>query len=74
MLDETSPSAPPDALAKRLMRQVHDGAIIVLHDGDQGRAAEGGRTYEAALTPAIIAALRARGYRFVTLADLEATR
>ena len=38
MLDETSPQAPPDVLANRLLRQVQDGAIIVLHDGDQGAA------------------------------------
>ena len=71
MLDETSPHAPPDALADRLLRQVRDGAIIVLHDGDQGRAAAGGRTYEAGLTAQIISALRGRGYRFVTLAELD---
>jgi peptidoglycan/xylan/chitin deacetylase (PgdA/CDA1 family) len=73
MLDETSPHAPPDALAERLLRQVGDGAIIVLHDGDQGRAEAGGRAYEAALAPQIIAVLRARGYRFVTVAELERT-
>jgi peptidoglycan/xylan/chitin deacetylase (PgdA/CDA1 family) len=66
MLDETSPNAAPDVLAERLLRQVGDGAIVVLHDGDQGRG-DGGRAYEARLAPRIIAALRARGYRFVTL-------
>ncbi len=70
MLDETSPNAPPDVLVERLLRQTGDGAIVVLHDGDQGRAGPGGRSYEAALAPLIIAALRARGYRFVTLAEL----
>ena len=72
MLDETSPNAPPSVLAERLLRQVTDGAIIVLHDGDQGRAdAAGGRAYEAELTPLIITALRARGYRFVSVTELE---
>ena len=66
MLDETSPNAPRGALEERLLRQVGDGAIVVLHDGDRGRG-EGGRAYEARLAPRIIAALRARGYRFVTL-------
>jgi peptidoglycan-N-acetylglucosamine deacetylase len=66
MLDETSPNAAPDALAAKLLQQVGDGAIVVLHDGDQGRGA-GGRAYEAKLAPRIIAALRARGYAFVTL-------
>jgi peptidoglycan-N-acetylglucosamine deacetylase len=73
MLDETSPSAPPPALAERLVRQVGDGAIVVLHDGDQGRPDAGGRAYEAQLVPRVIAALRARGYRFVTLDELDRT-
>jgi peptidoglycan/xylan/chitin deacetylase (PgdA/CDA1 family) len=66
MLDETSPNASADDLAARLLRQVHDGAIVVLHDGDRGRGA-GGRSYEARFVPRIIAALRARGYRFETV-------
>jgi peptidoglycan/xylan/chitin deacetylase (PgdA/CDA1 family) len=70
MLDETSPDAAPDALAEKLLAQVGDGAIVVLHDGDQGRGDAGARAYEAALTPRVIAALRARGYRFVTLDQL----
>jgi peptidoglycan/xylan/chitin deacetylase (PgdA/CDA1 family) len=70
MLDETSPAAAPDALAETLLRQVGDGAIVVLHDGDQGRDGAGGRAYEAALTPRVVAALRAQGYRFVTLDQL----
>ena len=73
MLDETSPSAAPGALADRLVRQVGEGAIVVLHDGDQGRSDAGGRAYEAALLPRVIAALRARGYRFVTLDELDRT-
>lgn len=70
MLDETSPAASSDMLAEKLLRQVGDGAIVVLHDGDQGRGGVGARAYEAALTPRVIAALRARGYRFVTLDQL----
>jgi peptidoglycan/xylan/chitin deacetylase (PgdA/CDA1 family) len=70
MLDETSPHATPEALARRLLAQVGDGAIIVLHDGDQGRDDDGERAYEASLAPLVIAALRARGYRFVTLDQL----
>jgi peptidoglycan/xylan/chitin deacetylase (PgdA/CDA1 family) len=70
MLDETSPQVAPDALVERLLRQAGDGAIVVLHDGDRGRAEPGGRAYEAALAPRVIAALRARGYRFVTLQQL----
>jgi peptidoglycan/xylan/chitin deacetylase (PgdA/CDA1 family) len=70
MLDETSPNAAATELADRLLRQVADGAIVVLHDGDQGRGTASGRSYEAALAPRVIAALRARGYRFVTLDEL----
>jgi peptidoglycan/xylan/chitin deacetylase (PgdA/CDA1 family) len=70
MLDETSPHADSDALTARLLRGVGDGAIVVLHDGDQGRDDGGERAYEARLTPRVIAALRARGYRFVTLDGL----
>jgi peptidoglycan/xylan/chitin deacetylase (PgdA/CDA1 family) len=70
MLDETSPQAAPEVLVARLLRDVGDGAIVVLHDGDRGRAEPGGRGYEAALAARVIAALRARGYRFVTLQQL----
>jgi peptidoglycan/xylan/chitin deacetylase (PgdA/CDA1 family) len=70
MLDETSPQAQPELLAERLLRQVGDGAIVVLHDGDRGRTEPGGRGYEAELATRIIGALRARGYRFVTLQQL----
>jgi peptidoglycan-N-acetylglucosamine deacetylase len=70
MLDETSPDESPDALAEKLLRQVGDGAIVVLHDGDQGRGGASARAYEAALTQHVIAALRARRYRFVTLDEL----
>ena len=47
MLDETSPHADPEALAATLLAQVGDGAIVVLHDGDQGRDDGGERAYEA---------------------------
>ncbi len=63
---------PPDraTLLRALVAQVQDGAIIVLHDGDLGRDDDGGRTYEAALAGPLIDALRARGYAFVTVAEL----
>ncbi|GAC1402404.1 MAG: hypothetical protein NVSMB64_02190 [Candidatus Velthaea sp.] len=57
--------------AQRLLARIHDGDIVVLHDGDQGRDGTGGRTYEAGYTGELIAALRARGYRFVTISELE---
>jgi len=72
MLDETSPRADPNELARKLLSQVDDGAIVVLHDGDQGRGDAGERAYEAALAPRVIDALRARGYGFVTVDRLVA--
>ena len=63
-------SRVPDG-AQRLLGQIGDGAIVVLHDGDQGRDGAGGRTYEAGYTRELIATLRARGYRFVTISQLR---
>ena len=74
MLDETGPTTDPGALAERLLRQVGDGAILVLHDGHRGRADRAERTYEAGLAPRLIAALKARGYGFVTVAQLVAEK
>lgn len=55
-----------------LLRDVPDGAILVLHDGNQGRDGVGGRAFEAAATHDVIAVLRARGFRFVTVSELLA--
>jgi len=65
-------ATPPDrrVLLQALLAQVGDGGIIVLHDGDLGRDDDGGRTYEAALAGPLIDALQARGYAFVTVAEL----
>jgi peptidoglycan/xylan/chitin deacetylase (PgdA/CDA1 family) len=73
MLDDTSPKTASDELARRLVDQVRDGAIIVIHDGDQGRPGSGGRSYESAATQAVIRRLRAAGYRFVTISQLDRT-
>ena len=70
MLDEASPNAAAEVLADRLLRQIDDGAIVVLHDGDRGSGDDGGRAYEAELVPRVIEALRARGYHFVRLDQL----
>ncbi len=71
MLGDTPLGTRPRAwYVDALVRQVHDGAIVVLHDGDQGRGDGGERAHEADLAPAVIAALRARGYRFVRLDSL----
>ena len=73
MLPDEPVTTGSDVLADRLMDQVHDGAIIVLHDGDQGRAGSGGRTYESAAARIVIDRLRVLGYRFVTISQLERT-
>ena len=70
--DLATPHPANVELASDLVAQVRDGAIVVLHDGDQGRDGLGGRTYEAALAPLVIDALKARGYRFVTISALHA--
>jgi peptidoglycan/xylan/chitin deacetylase (PgdA/CDA1 family) len=70
MLGDNAPTAGADQLARLLMRQVRDGAIIVLHDGDQGRAGSGGRSYEWAAARPLIVQLKAAGYRFVTISQL----
>jgi peptidoglycan/xylan/chitin deacetylase (PgdA/CDA1 family) len=51
-------------IVRRVLAQVRPGSIIVSHDGG-GRRAETLAAY-----PAIIAALRARGYRLVTVPEL----
>jgi peptidoglycan/xylan/chitin deacetylase (PgdA/CDA1 family) len=71
MLGDEPSSIAPAEIADRLTRQVRDGAIIVMHDGDQGRGGSGGRTYESAAAKLVIAQLRARGYRFVTISQLD---
>jgi peptidoglycan/xylan/chitin deacetylase (PgdA/CDA1 family) len=72
---------PGDAtIASRVVSRVHDGSIIVLHDGNRGllcakaqlppRTCD--RTQEIAATQEIVAALQAKGYRFVTIPELLA--
>jgi len=64
-------------IVRRVLAGVRDGSIIVLHDGDRGIACGPGdprcdRSQEIAATREIIDALRARGYRFVTIDRLVA--
>jgi peptidoglycan-N-acetylglucosamine deacetylase len=56
--------------AEDLARHATDGAIVLLHDGDRGRDDSGELAYQARLVPSVIGALRARGYRFVTVDQL----
>jgi peptidoglycan/xylan/chitin deacetylase (PgdA/CDA1 family) len=55
------------AITANVLRQAHDGAIVVLHITQ----ANAPRTADA--LPAIITSLRGRGYQLVTLSDLLST-
>ncbi|HEV2037321.1 MAG TPA: polysaccharide deacetylase family protein [Candidatus Eremiobacteraceae bacterium] len=59
---------PPTVIRDRVLRYVKDGDIIVLHDGNRGKGGNRQNTVEA--TKLIVEALRARGYRFVTVPEL----
>jgi peptidoglycan/xylan/chitin deacetylase (PgdA/CDA1 family) len=59
---------PPQVIRDRVLPYVRDGSIIVLHDGNRGRA--GNRAASVAATKLIVQALRAQGYRFVTVPEL----
>jgi peptidoglycan/xylan/chitin deacetylase (PgdA/CDA1 family) len=71
---------PGDAtIARRVIDNVADGSIIVLHDGNRGvlcgrdphtLARDCDRSQEVAATREIVETLRARGYRFVTIPQL----
>ncbi|MBE9099647.1 polysaccharide deacetylase family protein [Vacuolonema iberomarrocanum] len=53
-----------DVVLERIRRQVHDGALIVLHDGAYGGADV------VAIAEQLIPTLQANGYRFVTVDQL----
>ena len=55
-----------DEIVTRALDGMRAGSILLLHDGD-GYDADGDRTQTADALPRIIAGLRARGFRFVTL-------
>jgi peptidoglycan-N-acetylglucosamine deacetylase len=52
------------AIVRRVLEQVGPGSIVISHDGG------GSRGQTLAAYPAIIAALRSRGYRIVTIPEL----
>jgi peptidoglycan-N-acetylglucosamine deacetylase len=56
------------AIEQRVLAQAQPGSIVISHDGG------GPRTQTLAAYPHIIAALRARGYRFVTVPQLLGMR
>ncbi len=59
----------PDTIVRRVLDHVRPGAIVLLHDGDDTRHGSD-RTPTVEALPQIIDALRARGYRFVTVPEL----
>ncbi len=59
---------PASVIVKRVVRRVHPGAIVLMHDGG------GYRGNTIAALPKMIRMLRAKGYRFVTLDELHAAR
>ncbi len=61
-------SPPPAVIAARILSHVRPGDIIVLHDGNRGEPANRQASVQA--TALIIAALKARGFAFVTVPDL----
>lgn len=69
-------------IARRVLRYVGDGSIIDLHDGNQGivcahvhvAAHVCDRSADVEATRLIVSALKARGYRFVTVPQLLALR
>ncbi|MBI3638034.1 MAG: glycosyltransferase [Candidatus Rokubacteria bacterium] len=58
------PGLTAEAIVSEVLAEQHNGRIVLLHDGGGDRSA----TVEA--LPNIIAELRARGYRFVTVSEL----
>jgi peptidoglycan-N-acetylglucosamine deacetylase len=69
---------PASIIAARVLRYVGDGAIIALHDGNQGivcarmhvAARLCDRSADVEATRLIVETLKARGYRFVTIPQL----
>ena len=68
-------------IAKRVLDNVGDGSIIVLHDGNEGIVCRNAprlpaslcdRSQDVAATQLIVERLRARGFRFVTIPQMIA--
>jgi peptidoglycan/xylan/chitin deacetylase (PgdA/CDA1 family) len=70
---------PARTIAKRVLSNVTDGSIIVLHDGNRGIVCARGsrlcdRKNDIAATRIIVRSLKNRGYRFVTIPELLALK
>jgi len=71
---------PPRVIAQRILPHVSDGSIIVLHDGNRGQLCSikrlprrvCDRSSDIEATRLIVEALKAKGYRLVTLPQLIA--
>jgi peptidoglycan-N-acetylglucosamine deacetylase len=69
-------------IARRILRYVHNGSILVLHDGNRGLLCARdhlaphtcNRANVVGATQIIVETLKARGYRFVTIPQLLAQR
>ncbi len=69
---------PPAVIARRVLRYVRNGSIIVLHDGNRGLVCARehlathvcDRSNVVAATRIIVKALKRRGYRFVTIPQM----
>jgi polysaccharide deacetylase family sporulation protein PdaB len=59
----------PEKIVKNVMKRIHSGDIILMHDGDKWRhGSDRSQTVQA--LPMIIAQLRQEGYEFVTIPEL----
>jgi peptidoglycan/xylan/chitin deacetylase (PgdA/CDA1 family) len=56
------------AIAANVLKGVHNGAIVVFHDGDELGRRDHTNTVEA--LKIILPALKARGYELVTVSEL----
>lgn len=59
----------PETIVDRVLGHVRPGAIVLMHDGDDTNHGTD-RTLTVEALPLLIDALRARGYRFVTVPEL----
>ncbi len=71
---------PPQVIANRIVPYVHDGSIIVLHDGNRGQLCRQqhlsaricDRSNDIEATRLIVEELKREGYRFITVPELIA--
>jgi peptidoglycan/xylan/chitin deacetylase (PgdA/CDA1 family) len=69
---------PATVIAQRVLDNVHDGSIVVLHDGNRGQLCTAqhlqphicDRSSDIEATRIIVETLKSRGYRFVTVPQL----